>query len=291
MQSASVQPPAIGRVAPRPRRRLNDLTATEWVRETISVWTQKGLGKNHPHAAIERQHPAPFSYQDIGRVIQFFTKTGETVLDPFVGVGSTLKAAALAGRNGVGIELNPQYAMLAGQRLEEEIPVEARTQTHQEVICGDARTVLPTLAGLGASLVVTSPPYWSILRKVDHKASQERISRGLNHYYSDDSRDLGNILDYEGFVAELADCLEDCKIAMTATGHLCIVVSDFRHKSRYYMFHADLSRELQQRGFTTKGVIVLHQPQKRVFPYGYPTAFVPNVHHQYILICQRDDSD
>ena len=291
MQSASVQTPAVDRVTSRPRRRLNDLTATEWVRETISVWTQKGLGKNHPHAAIERQYPAPFSYQDIGRVIQFFTKTGETVLDPFVGVGSTLKAAALTSRNGVGIELNPQYAMLAERRLEEEIPTKTRAQTRQEVICGDARTVLPALADLSASLVVTSPPYWNILRKVDHKASQERIAQGLDHYYSDDSHDLGNIPDYEAFVAELADCLEGCKVAMTAKGHLCVVVSDFRHKSRYYMFHADLSRELQQRGFTTKGVIVLHQPQKRVFPYGYPTAFVPNVHHQYILICQRDDSD
>src|SRR4051794_29559027 len=70
-----------------PANGLNDLTAKEWIPETVSVWTQRGLGKGHSHAQIEKQHPAPFSFQDVARVIKFFTKKGEAVLDPFVGVG------------------------------------------------------------------------------------------------------------------------------------------------------------------------------------------------------------
>src|ERR1017187_5068512 len=70
-----------------PRNELNDLTAREWIPETVSVWTQKGLGAGHPDAQIERQHPAPFSFTDVGRLIRFFTKPGAVVLDPFVGVG------------------------------------------------------------------------------------------------------------------------------------------------------------------------------------------------------------
>ena len=270
------------------RRRLNELTSTEWVRETISVWIQKGLGKNHPHAAIEQLHPAPFSFQDIGRVIEFFTKRGETVVDPFLGVGSTLKASAMNDRNGVGIELNPKYAALAEQRLRVEVPSEKLRSTTQSILVGDAREIIPTLNGIEASLVVTSPPYWNILHKVDHKAHQERINHNLDHYYSDATEDLGNIPDYDEFVVELADCLALCNGVMTKRAHLCTVVSDFRHKSRYYMFHADLANQLEQRGFTTKGIIVLFQPHKRVFPYGYPTAFVPNIHHQYIVVFQRD---
>src|SRR5690349_17498814 len=81
-----------------PRNQLNDLTAREWIPETVSVWTQRGLGAGHPDAQIERQHPAPFSFTDVGRLIRFFTKRGGTVLDPFVGVGSTLKACAIEGR-------------------------------------------------------------------------------------------------------------------------------------------------------------------------------------------------
>ena len=75
-----------------PRNKLNELTSKEWIVETISVWNQKGLGSKHPDTKIEKQHPAPFSFTDVGRLIRFFTKEGQVVLDPFVGVGSTLKA-------------------------------------------------------------------------------------------------------------------------------------------------------------------------------------------------------
>ena len=74
-----------------PRNQINDLTAREWIPETVSVWNQRGLGVGHPDAQIERQHPAPFSFTDVGRLIRFFTKHGGTVLDPFVGVGSAIR--------------------------------------------------------------------------------------------------------------------------------------------------------------------------------------------------------
>src|SRR5438445_3087417 len=128
---------------PVPVNRLNDLTAKEWIPETVSVWIQRGLGQGHAHAQIERQHPAPFSFQDVARLIRFFTKSGELVLDPFVGVGSTLKAAAIEGRRGIGIELNKKYADLARVRLKTELTEEFLFRNEQKVIQGDARSVIP----------------------------------------------------------------------------------------------------------------------------------------------------
>jgi hypothetical protein len=90
-QAVEAELPAAAIVSPR--NHLNELTAREWIPETVSVWRQRGLGANHPDAQIERQHPAPFSFTDVGRLIRFFTKKGDTVLDPFVGVGSTLRRA------------------------------------------------------------------------------------------------------------------------------------------------------------------------------------------------------
>lgn len=273
-------------VRPRtPVNQLNDLTAKEWIPETVSVWVQRGLGKGHAHAQIERQHPAPFSYQDVARLIRFFTKAGEMVLDPFVGVGSTLKAAALEGRKGIGIELNKKYAELARLRLETELEV-AAPQT-QEVICGDARKVIPRLSPESVRLVVTSPPYWNILHKKDHKARQERQAHGLDTQYSTELADLGNIESYPRFLGELADVLALTRICLSDGGHLCVVVGDFRHKSQYYMFHADLARELEARGFTLKGLKILYQRHKRVFPYGFPYSYVPNLHHQYVIILAK----
>ena len=271
-----------------PVNRLNDLTAKEWIPETISVWTQRGLGKGHEHAKIERQHPAPFSYQDVARLIRFFSKSGETVLDPFVGVGSTLKAAALEGRKGIGIELNKKYADLARLRLKTELTNgHAALRADQKVIRGDARLVIPKLPTSSVKLVVTSPPYWTILHKQDHKARQERLAHGLDTQYSRETADLGNVGTYQVFLETLAETLALTRSCLVDGGHLCIVVGDFRHKSKYFVFHADLAREMEARGFTLKGLTILYQRHKRVFPYGFPFSFVPNLHHQYIIILAK----
>jgi DNA modification methylase len=269
-----------------PRNALNDLTSTEWLPETISVWNQRGLGANHPDAQIEREHPAPFSFTDVSRLIRFFTKQGEVVLDPFVGVGSTLKACALEGRRGIGFELNSKYAKLARKRL--QIETKAADQSFsQEVITGDSRKLIAKLPDNSIDLVVTSPPYWNILHKEDHKANQERRDRDLDTRYSDDKRDLGNIHDYGQFLEELGSILGECGRALRPKKHMAIVVSDFRDKSKFVMFHADLVRELEKYKFELRGLTVLYQRHKRVFPYGYPYAYVPNIHHQYIVIVQN----
>jgi DNA modification methylase len=276
-----------GRNRAKPVNRLNDLTAKEWIPETISVWIQRGLGKGHDHAQIERLHPAPFSFQDIARLIRFFTKAGETVLDPFVGVGSTLKAAATQGRKGIGIELNKKYADLARLRLKTELAADLTASNDQRVIRGDARSVIPTLAANSIKLVVTSPPYWNILHKQDHKAKQERIAHGLDTQYSSATADLGNIETYPEFLSTIADTLALTRTCLVDGGYLCVVVGDFRHKSKYFMMHADIAREMEARGFTLKGIKVLYQRHKRVFPYGFPYSYVPNLHHQYIVILAK----
>lgn len=270
-----------------PRNTLNDLSSKEWVAETVSVWTQKGLGANHEDAKIERQHPAPFSFTDVSRLIRFFTKSGQTVLDPFVGVGSTLKACAIENRQGIGFELNPRYVELTKQRLEKEVRTLFSTTNSQDIQKGDARLLVKNLEENTVDFVVTSPPYWNILHKQDHKAKQERIANNLDTQYSDDELDLGNIQEYDKFLEELSAILGDCSRPLKPKKYMAIIVSDFRDKSKYVMFHADLARSLQTYGLELKGISILYQRHKRIFPYGYPFAYVPNIHHQYILILQN----
>lgn len=271
-----------------PRNTLNDLLAKEWIPETISVWNQKGLGGGHADAKIEKEHPAPFSFTDVSRLIRFFTKKGALVLDPFVGIGSTLKACALEGRKGIGIELNPHFAQLARKRLATEVNDMFVTVDDQQVIEGDSRVVLETLKPDSVDFVVTSPPYWSILKKKeDHKVKQERLARGLAKDYGNDSRDLGNVENYVEFLDQLGAILGQCVKALKSGKYMAVVVSDFRDKSRFLMFHADLARELEKRDLEMRGLKVLYQRHKKIFPYGYPYAYVPNIHNQFILILQK----
>jgi site-specific DNA-methyltransferase (adenine-specific) len=63
-------------------------------------------------------HPTEKSVENIGTLIRAFSKQGDTVLDPFLGSGTTAVAAALNGRNYIGIELEQKYCTLAEQRLQ-----------------------------------------------------------------------------------------------------------------------------------------------------------------------------
>src|SRR5215467_2769758 len=139
------------------RNTLNDLSAREWLSESVSVWMQKGLGAGHADAQVEREHPAPFSFTDVARLIRMFTKRGMTVLDPFAGVGSTLKACALERRNGIGMELNARFVELAQQRLCDEVPLPMRSQTTQVIRPGDSRILIRDLAADSVDFIVTSP--------------------------------------------------------------------------------------------------------------------------------------
>lgn len=67
--------------------------------------------------ASTRKHPAPFPVELASRLIRMFSFAGDTVLDPFVGTGSSLVAAALAGRNAVGVEIDTEYAQIAKHNL------------------------------------------------------------------------------------------------------------------------------------------------------------------------------
>ncbi len=272
----------------KPINKLNDLSAKEWIQETISVFTQKGLGAGHSEAKIERQHPAPFSFQDVARLINFFTKKDNVVLDPFCGVASTLKACALNNRNGVGIELSKKYYLLSKKRLDTEVSKDFFTTSKQQLINGDAFEKIEKFEDNYFDFIVTSPPYWNILSKVDHKAKQERIQNGLDTKYSEDPRDLGNISDYNEFLSKLGMFFEKCSRILKPNKYLCIVVSDFRHKSKYFTFHSDLSKLLERQYYTLKGITILYQRHKKIFPYGYPASYVPNIHHQYILILQNN---
>jgi site-specific DNA-methyltransferase (adenine-specific) len=78
----------------------------EWFRQ---IWTLTG--------ASTRQHPAPFPLELADRLVRMFSFVGDTVLDPFAGTGTTLVAAAGAGRNALGVEIDPSYASLAKERL------------------------------------------------------------------------------------------------------------------------------------------------------------------------------
>lgn len=82
----------------------------EWFQQ---VWRLNG--------ASTRDHPAPYPVELAERLVRMFSFVGDRVLDPFVGTGTTMLAAARWGRNSVGVEIEPSYVRFAQRRLEREL--------------------------------------------------------------------------------------------------------------------------------------------------------------------------
>lgn len=270
------------------RNILNNLSGKEWLMESKSYWFQKGLGNGHLDTRIEIQHPAPFSYQDIQRLINMFTKEKMIVLDPFCGVASSLKAAALSNRNAIGIEISQKWITLGKKRLIKEIPLKTRKKLVLRIIKGDCLQRLPNLPEESFDFIVTSPPYWGILNKnPDHKVKNERINNGLATRYSYSKNDLGNISKYSDFLKKLGEVAVECKRVLKKNKYMAMIVGDFYHNSKFYPFHADLIKVIEKKKLKLKGITILAQNNKKLYPYGYPYSYVQNIHHQYILIFRK----
>jgi DNA modification methylase len=70
--------------------------------------------------ASTKQHPAPYPIELAERLVRMFSFVGDTVLDPFMGTGTTTVAAAKWGRNSIGFEIDRHYYKLAQKRISEE---------------------------------------------------------------------------------------------------------------------------------------------------------------------------
>ena len=94
--------------------RKSDIARDELVAWTHGVWTFRGESKR------KIGHPAPFPVELPKRCIKLFSFVGDTVLDPFMGSGSTVIAAKQNGRKGIGIDKELEYCELAMHRVLKE---------------------------------------------------------------------------------------------------------------------------------------------------------------------------
>lgn len=94
------------------QRRLSKIDKKDFSEWFQQIWTIPG--------ASTRNHPAPYPLDLATRLVRMFSFYGDTVLDPFCGTGTTLIAALRNGRNGIGIDIDPDYCRMAARYLKTE---------------------------------------------------------------------------------------------------------------------------------------------------------------------------
>src|SRR5579875_1995404 len=143
-----------------PPNHINCLTAKEWIQSQVAIWE---FFYEKRDVRDKNVHPAVFPIGLPKKCIQLFTHQGELVLDPFVGIGTTLVAAFDLNRNAVGFDLKKEYVEYANSRIAQakldNWGGKPQSSTIQFAIHDEAHNIPQYLQPQTVSLTVTSPPY------------------------------------------------------------------------------------------------------------------------------------
>jgi DNA modification methylase len=158
---------------------LNDLAGSEWAQLSKSINTfNGGIAKKR------KNHGAAYPISLAKHLIKIYTHKGDTVLDPFVGVGTTLDAAQLLGRNGIGFDTNHEFIELAKKGIdpidisEEDIQYNVKISLYEETCLNLMNYIKPE----SVDFVLTSPPYSNLLNNTVEKF-------GGSYYYKNIYKD------------------------------------------------------------------------------------------------------
>ena len=263
---------------------LNELEGGEWLRFTKSWYIFDALASDlkEEKALIgnAEEHPATFSPTMVSDYIRFFTKSNTTVLDPFVGIGSTLAACSRTGRRGIGLDINPEYCEMSKKRTNGD--------PNQHVISADSLKI-ETLDLPQIDYCITSPPYFTMLDKIDATQRQRRIKKGLPTNYGDAVSIEG---DLDTYISNLVTLFNKIAKLMPDKSYLTVILQNFREKKKMIPLAWYLAIKLDKVGpWVFKGEKIWCQAHKSLHPYGQKFEFVSNVHHHYCLIFRKEGED
>lgn len=263
------------------RNKLNDLTGKEWTKFTCSWFIfnaiQSDLKEEREVTEDTAVHPATYSPTMMEEFIRFFTKEGEKVIDPFLGIGSTLVGCDRTNRIGYGIELNQKYYEIA----------KLRVPNFESNIFNYDSTRLNELELPKFDFSISSPPYWDVLNRSTDGFRKDRQEKGLDFKYSDKDNDLGNIGDYNVFLEETCQVYEKLYERLKKGAYIVIIVKNVKKEGKLYPLAWDIAKKLEKT-YTLKDEKIWIQDKIGLSPYGYPSSWASNILHHYCLIFRKE---
>ena len=289
-----------------PANQLNELTGEEWLYFTKSL-----LVTAYPSElghALRKAHGANKPPRLMARLIEYFTKGGELVLDPFAGVGGTLLGAAICRRprRALGFELDPRWAAVyeavvrdvglerggAGPSLMDLGPNDpGGPRTFDASGCrlqlGDANALVRDLADGSIDFIATDPPYNPQLKltMAGGKLAETHANRRTDYaMVTTDPADLANSATYAEFLDRMGALFAELRRVLKDKRYAVVIVRDAYQDGQYRFTGSDLAARAAAVGLVPKGDLIWYQAGTRLRPYGYPRGFVPNIVHQHILV-------
>jgi len=259
--------------------RINDLNLLRWKEYddiiTDSLWI---LDKRDTSGAHLGWYWGNFIPQIPHQMMRRFTRKGEWVLDTFAGSGTTLIECRRLGRNGIGIELNPEVAQKARELIEKE---HNKDSVVSEVIVGDSRTIdiESILRKYGINrfqFLIMHPPYHDIIR------------------FSKDKNDLSNAKNTEEFLKMFGDVVENVTPYLEKGRYFALVIGDKYSRGEWIPLGFYCMQEVLKRGYLLKSIIVKNfeetrgkRNQKELWRYRALVGGFYIFKHEYIMLFKK----
>jgi adenine-specific DNA-methyltransferase len=268
------------------QNKLNDLSGSEWIYFLNSVevthYSTKGVDGFAHH--LRGKHPSPKPPQLMKKFVDFFTKEGQTVFDPFMGVGGALIACSLSNRKSIGIDLSKEYVGLY-KKVCKELDI-----AEQNAIVGNSfemEKLLPKNTKF--DFILTDPPYGEMLSKKRTGQKKKKIGVAVATPFTNHETDLGN-MERENFLESLKNIIELSAQYLKPKGYIAIFVKDLQPNGNgHNMLHCSITDKLLQiPDLSFRGYKIWYDATQKLYPFGYPHAFVANQFHQFVMIFRKE---
>ena len=231
--------------------------------ETNTVWAFSDRGKWATHDAKYRGNWSPYIPRNI---ILRYSKEGDTVLDPFVGGGTTAVEAKLTNRNFIGFDINSGAVELSRKKCDFQFDTTALST----IDVADARK-LP-LNDNSVDLICAHPPYADII-----------------HYSENIEGDL-SLLPIKYFLFEMGKVADEFHRVLKKDKFCAILMGDMRKKGMVQPLAFETMRVFELSGFKTKEIIIKEQHNCKATGYWKTNSIKFNfllLAHEYLFVFKK----
>jgi DNA modification methylase len=230
-------------------------------------------------------HPAQFSAEIPKRVIKLYSFVNELVLDPFVGVGTSLVESLKLRRFSIGVDINSKFLEIGYRKVQEILKGSLEGFSLKEYepifIRGDARN-LSFLDDESIHLIVAHPPYWNVVKTSNLKEDLANFKDSEYNLFLGEMKKVFN---------ELHRVLKPERVCAIFTGDVLRRVGNV---TRLYPLHADYIRIAEELGFRLWDIFIVETKIRKsggkpmMGSYPFPHKLFSEFAHNYLLILRKN---